>query len=188
MTDRPPTMPPALPIIEMSRRYCESHRRYHTIEHIAKMLWVGRTHALTDEQVAAIWYHDAIYDPHREDNEARSAELASAQLSALGWPPNSVGLVCQMVLDTRTHVPTCDPSRTVIDLDLYSLAEEREIFERDGRRIRAEYAHIGDDEFHEGRRRFFLELLARDRLYWTSWGARLEETARLNLRRALRDL
>lgn len=180
-------MLPPLPIIEMSRRYCEPHRRYHTIEHVANMLWRGRGHALTDEQVAAIWYHDAIYDPRRDDNEERSAELAVEQLGARSWPPDSTELVRRMVLDTKTHTPTCDPSRTLIDLDLYSLSEDREVFERNTRRIRAEFAHVDDDAFDEGRKRFFEEMLARDRIYWTTWGARLEELARANLRHALRE-
>lgn len=181
-------MLPSLPIIELSRRYCEPHRRYHTIEHVAHMLWRGRTHALTDEQVAAVWFHDAIYDPRRDDNEERSAELAVEHLTALGWPRHATEAVRRMVLDTRRHTPTIDPSRTVIDLDLYGLSADREVFDRDGRHIRAEFAHVDDVTFMQGRRAFFEELLARDRIYWTTWGARLEGLARANLRRALREL
>ena len=54
----------------------EPHRYYHNLQHIHDML-------LNDNLIInglTIWYHDAIYDPKRNDNEERSAELAESEL------------------------------------------------------------------------------------------------------------
>jgi predicted metal-dependent HD superfamily phosphohydrolase len=181
-------MPVLLPLLDLTRRYCEPHRRYHGLEHPAHMLWLGRQHALTDEQIAAIWFHDAIYDQHRQDNEERSAVLAREQLSALGWPERSVALVERIVLDTKRHVPSIDESRGVVDLDLEPLSETWEIFQRNALHIRVEYLHLDDETFHGSRKRFLEAMLARERIYTTSWGSRLESRAKRNLERALREL
>lgn len=180
--------PPLLPLLDLSRRYCEPHRRYHNIEHPAHMLFVARQLALTDEQIAAVWFHDAIYDPSRKDNEERSAALAVEQLTMLGWPEHSVRSVEAIVLDTKRHTPTSDASRAVIDLDLEPLSETWDVFQRNALHVRVEYRDIDDETFHQGRRRFLEEMLGRERLYWTTWGARYELPARRNLQRALREL
>ncbi len=181
-------MPTLLPLLDLSRRYCEPHRRYHGLEHPAHMLWIGRNQALTDEQIAAVWFHDAIYEPRATDNEERSATLATTQLAALGWPSRSIELVERMVLDTKRHLPTIDESRAVVDLDLEPLSETWEIFQRNAIHLRVEFLHLGDEAFHEGRRRFLEAMLARERIYSTPWGARLEVRARRNLERALREI
>ena len=62
-------------LLDLTRRYCEPHRRYHNIAHIAELLWRGRECDLSDEQVLAVWYHDAIYDVPSQDNEVRSAAV-----------------------------------------------------------------------------------------------------------------
>ena len=180
--------PPLLPLLDLSRRYCEPHRRYHNLEHPAHMLWIGRQLALTDEQIAAIWFHDAVYEPGARDNEQRSAELARNQLTALGWPEHSVSIVETIVMDTRRHTPTADGSRAVIDLDLEPLSETWEVFSRNALHVRVEYRHIDDETFLNGRRQFLEEMLGRERIYWTPWGSRYEMQARRNLQRALREL
>ncbi len=172
-------------LVDLSRRYCEPHRRYHTIEHIADMLWKGRDLRLSPEQVLAVWYHDAIYKVPSTTNEADSAALAAQQLGAAGWPTDSVDLVRQIVLDTVQHEPSCDASAAVLDLDLSSLASDWPRFRANTDDIRAEYSCYSDDDFYRGQREVFERFLARDRIYHTSWGAGLEATARANLARAI---
>ena len=72
------------------RRHRGADRHYHDARHVR---WVVRhvlaladDHAVDDLDaiVAAAFYHDAVYEPARDDNEARSAELAAASLGDLG--------------------------------------------------------------------------------------------------------
>ncbi|HLQ38752.1 MAG TPA: metal-dependent phosphohydrolase [Planctomycetota bacterium] len=177
--------PPPCLLLELTRRYSEPHRHYHTIEHIAAMLHHGRGLQLSDAQLLAIWFHDAVYDPRALDNEERSAALAVQLLPAAGFAAPLVALVQRIVLDTKTHVPSLPESAAVIDLDLGSLALPWEKFRRNSAFIRAEYAHVPDAEFVAGRRAFLQRMLDRPRLFWTAFGAPLEPLARGNLARAI---
>src|SRR5687768_4797278 len=65
---------------ELEKRYEEPHRHYHTVEHILECLsWFDHARELAAhpaELEAALWFHDAVYDPLSCDNEGQSAELA----------------------------------------------------------------------------------------------------------------
>jgi len=169
-------------LLELTRCYTEPHRHYHGLPHIAWLLDRGREVDLDDDQVLAIWFHDAIYVPGAADNEVRSAALAVARLSAAGLPTVQVRRIERIVLDTERHVPQSEASKLVIDLDLASLALSRPAFERNSVRIRAEYGDFDDETFYAGRRKFMEAFLGRERIFWTEWGAPLEERARENLR------
>lgn len=172
-------------LLELTRRYQEPHRNYHSLEHIAAMLHAGRHWALDDAQIAAIWFHDAIYDPRAHDNEDRSAALAGERLRTAGWPAAEVERVQQIVLDTKHHRPSARGAAEVLDLDLMSLASPWPEFARNTARIREEYAHVADADFAAGRRAFFAAMLQRERLFWSSRGAAWEAPARANIERAV---
>ncbi len=174
-------------LIELSGRYAEPHRHYHDLRHIADMLMNGRAFPLNEVQVMAVWFHDAVYDATRSDNEERSAVLAEERLGALGWPGDAVARVARIVRDTAGHVPSDAESAVVLDLDLASLAAEPAVFRANRAAIRLEYAHVGDADFSAGTARFAAGMLDRDRLFHTDWGAPLEERARANLRGLLVD-
>jgi predicted metal-dependent HD superfamily phosphohydrolase len=175
-------------LCELTRRYCEPHRRYHSLRHIAEMLWAGRDLDLDDVQIAAIWFHDAIYEIPGPDNEERSALLAEVRLPTLGWSAEDVAAVARIVRDTATHDPSDDRSALVIDLDLMSLAAEPDVFDRNTADIRAEYATVPDDVFEENQLRVLESFLQKERIYRTDWGAGLEDDARRNLERVVKRL
>src|SRR3954466_1141667 len=71
----------ASPVFDiLAAAYSAPARHYHNLEHLAEMFGVADRLALeTDDPGAvrlAVWFHDAVYDPRANDNEARSAELA----------------------------------------------------------------------------------------------------------------
>ena len=61
-------------------RYAEPQRWYHTLRHLDecfdRLERVRSTVERPGELDLALWYHDAVYDPLANDNEARSADLA----------------------------------------------------------------------------------------------------------------
>jgi predicted metal-dependent HD superfamily phosphohydrolase len=171
-------------LLDLTRRYCEPHRRYHNLEHVAELLWRGRELPLSDEQVLAIWYHDAVYAVPGENNEADSAALAVSQLTQAGLEPARVAVVERIVLDTRNHLPSIPQSGLVIDLDLSPLAAPWERFLHNNHNIRAEYGCFDDAAFAHGQRAVFDRFLQRERIFVSAWGAAMEAVARANLQRA----
>ncbi len=171
-------------LLELTRRHQEPHRHYHTMEHIGGMLHAGRAFPLDPVQTMAVWFHDAIYDSRSKTNEDDSAALAGERLRAAGWNERDVDRAQRIVLDTKRHVPSVDGAAAVLDLDLMSLALPWPEFARNTERIRAEYAHVPDDDFAAGRAAFFATMLQRERLFFTPFGQALEARARANLTRA----
>jgi predicted metal-dependent HD superfamily phosphohydrolase len=139
---------------------------------------------------AALWFHDAIYDPRAEDNEARSAEWARRALAELGIPPAVADDVARLVRLTRHTDPAPDPSgRLLCDIDLAILGREPERFDAYDRRIRDEYAWVPEPGFRAARTGVLAGLLARSPLYQTEhFRRRYETAARMNLGRALERL
>lgn len=174
-------------LLDLTRRYLEPHRHYHALPHIATMLDLGRALPLSDAQVLAIWFHDAIYDPRRDDNEEQSARLCERLLPAAGHDAPTTALVARIVRDTRSHQPSIPEAAPVIDLDLQPLAVPWEHFCRNAAAIRAEYAHVPDDAFRTGRLAFLRTMLGKERIFCTPWGQQLEGIARQNLARAIAE-
>ena len=51
----------------------------------------------------ALWFHDAIYDVKRQDNEQKSAEWAKAAALRSGLASSAAERVYELVLVTRHH-------------------------------------------------------------------------------------
>lgn len=176
--------------------WSEPARRYHGITHLEDCL------AQLDESAAeaaerslveaALWFHDAVYEPLAADNEERSAAWARRALGGLGIPESAAGEVARLILLTRHAEPPADTDHAgalICDIDLSVLGRAREAFERYDRQIRAEYAAVPEPAYREGRRRVLAALLARDPLYRTEpFQRRYQANARDNLRRALARL
>jgi predicted metal-dependent HD superfamily phosphohydrolase len=180
---------------ELRRRYGEPHRRYHDVRHLAAVL--GRVDELADaaDDLAAVrlaaWFHDAVYEPLREDNEAASAALAEQLLTALEVDAEVVAEVVRLVLLTREHDPAPgDGNGEVLsDADLAVLGADPADYLAYAADVRAEYAHVPDAAFAAGRAAILAALLARPRLFRTERGRRRwEDRARTNLSEELSRL
>ena len=70
-----------------------------------------------DPAAAAAWFHDAVYDPRRDDNEEASAKLAATALRQLGFRMTTIELVAQMIRATARHEPNHLPPQALLLLD-----------------------------------------------------------------------
>jgi predicted metal-dependent HD superfamily phosphohydrolase len=175
-------------------RYREPQRRYHTLLHLEECF--AALDALIDMASApgavelALWYHDAVYDPRRHDNEALSAALAAECLYQAGAGTMLVDRVASMILATRSHDAGGDPDCAILlDADLAILAAPWPRFAEYDAQIRAEHAHVPQTDYRAGRARVLRGFLERPRIYASARfaGAR-EAQARTNLARALAGL
>jgi len=176
---------------DLAACHTEPHRHYHTMEHITAVLQhLHDLNAATLTARLAAFFHDAVYEPTRSDNEAQSAELAREVLNAVNRP--EADDVATIVLATATHsLPEAAPRETAafLDADLAILAARPEVYDTYTANVRAEYSHIADDDFRSGRKAILEGFLDRDRLFFTTAGqAKFEAPARANLRREIASL
>lgn len=181
-------MPTTDLLLELTHRYSEAHRRYHDLRHIANMLHHGIGLGLSDEQIMAIWFHDAVYEALSKTNEIDSAALAVERLTAAGWQASRIAVVKQIVLDTEGHVPSIPESDKVLDLDLATLGGTWQQYNAIGERIREEFKHVSEADWQAGRGQWLTKMLAKDQIFWTDWGKPRELEARRNMTREFENL
>jgi len=177
---------PAGAFESLVERYSEPHRAYHTLQHIgecfAQFDRVHDAHA-PGEVGLALWFHDAIYDTHASDNEARSAEWARAVLDEAGAPATTIEAVERLILATQHDVtPQDHDAQIVVDIDLSILGADADRFQEYEVQVRREYAWVDDDAFRHGRTKVLRSFLERPFIYSTAdFRARFEARARSNL-------
>lgn len=178
-------------LAQLLARYAEPHRHYHSLQHLDECLALLDLHRAAAERppevALALWFHDAIYDVHRHDNEAQSAAWAFEALTAAGVPDDAAHRVQALVMATRHDaIPEGRDAALLVDIDLSILGAAPPRFAEYERQIRAEYAHVPPPLFEERRRAILLRFLERQPIYLTP-GLRSdrEAQARANLQQAV---
>jgi predicted metal-dependent HD superfamily phosphohydrolase len=165
---------------------------YHVLGHVLACLdELDRSRDLAEDADAvrvALWFHDAVWEPGRPDNEEASAALADEALAAGGVPEARRGAVRALILATRHDRTPEDPdARLIADIDLAILGADPDDYDRYERAVRREYGPLSDAAFAAGRAAFAAGLLARPRIFATErYFRRLEAAARANLARSAR--
>ncbi|WP_194924547.1 HD domain-containing protein [Catenulispora pinisilvae] len=171
-------------------RWAEPHRRYHTLDHLTRVLdGVDEFGDFADDVAAvqfAAWFHDAVYDggTASADNEELSAQLAEAELPALGVPEARIAEVARLVRLTKGHaVADGDRNGAVLcDADLAVLGGDAAAYGAYAEAIRQEYAEVPDELFRPGRAAVLRGLLELPELFRTPVAVqRYDVRARANL-------
>ena len=181
MPDLPWPLPDRTDLRDSLLKTYRSRSGYHDDRHLAEVLdRIAELGGADDELVLAAWFHDAVYDGDRDDEE-RSAVLAEASLDGTGA---DVATVARLVRLTATHSPeTGDAAGEVLcDADLGILAADPARYREYADGVRADYAHIDDASFVEGRLAVLEDLLGREHLFHTAYARdRWDAPARANL-------
>jgi predicted metal-dependent HD superfamily phosphohydrolase len=184
---------------ELSALYRAPERHYHGLSHIEALLALAREYrtALSDPDAveAAIWFHDAIYDSRRSDNETRSAQLALEKLAGRA-DPERLGRIARMVEATATHAlpdlgnEAADRDAAFfLDLDLSILGAGPAEFDAYEAAVRLEYGWVDEKAWRAGRAAVLEKFLARPHIFDTgAFRQRFEAQARQNLTRSLAAL
>ncbi len=174
--------------------YSESHRYYHTAQHIAECLTeFDSTSALAAQPLAveaALWFHDVVYDTQRFDNEEQSSILAERCLLEAGAPESTIQCVRDLILSTKTHDASLhEDGALLVDIDLSILGSSPERFHEYEDQIRQEYLWVPDEVFNTKRSEILRRFLTRKTIYATERYQRSHETqARRNLAASLNRL
>ena len=175
---------------EVISLYSSPKRHYHNLDHIEALLRLyGRHEQLLNAPNAvnfAIWYHDAIYNASKNDNEKKSAELAQRHLSSMGVAQKTINQCSQLIMATKNHelpeVMSSFDIKFFLDIDLSILASTRKAYMEYTKQIRREYSIYPDFLYYKGRKKVLQHFLNMETIYKTELFQNLwEETARNNI-------
>ncbi|WP_028008709.1 HD domain-containing protein [Solimonas flava] len=174
--------------------YSEPHRHYHTVQHLTECL--ALLEAVEDqadrpaEVAIALWFHDAVYQPKRHDNEQKSADWASRSILAAGIDHSVADRIHGLILATRHNAAaTGRDAQVLVDIDLAILGASPERFAEYEAQVRKEYAWAIGPLYRRGRRKVLEEFMARPTIYSTeSFRSTREAQARINISRSLAAL
>ena len=177
----------------LKQQHIEAARHYHSDKHISACLQQFLDYRSIAERPAeieiAFWFHDAIYDTHRNDNEEKSAALATQELKKLNVFADAIERVHQMILATKTHIPETPDAAILVDIDLGILGASPEDFENYDIAIRKEYHWVPETQYKPARANILEAFLTRSHIYHTAAiRETLEEQARENLARKIAEL
>jgi predicted metal-dependent HD superfamily phosphohydrolase len=168
----------------LMNRYLEPHRHYHTLGHI--QFGFSEYFKFFDKMSPITFfawaYHDAVYDPTRDDNEARSAMVFEKDNPVLGFDVEDADKIIALILST-THT---EHVNLVTDIDLAGLGSSAEQYDENTRLIRMEYNFASDEMWKAGRMAFLKTFLARPQLYFSpQFAGAYTLQARENMQREL---
>jgi len=174
--------------------YGEPQRSYHDLRHLEDCLAeLDSARALAREPLsveAALWFHDAVYNPRATTNEEQSAHLAEEVLGTAGVSSRLVTSIRDLVLVTKTHDPGTNPdARLLTDIDLAIFGQPPARFHEYEQAIRREYAWVEAAAYRSARVQILHRFQARPFIYSTDYfRGRYEPAARGNLTRSLQFL
>jgi len=182
---------------ELSALYRGPDRHYHGLLHIGALLALLDEHRVefADPEAveAAIWFHDAVYDSRRNDNEARSAALAAQKLS--GVDPERLSRIVAMIEATATHAmpdlsgEAMHDAALFLDMDLAILGSEPEAFDAYEAAVRREYGWVDEPAWLSGRAAVLKTFLDQPSIFHTAtFRRRYERQVRENIARSLAAL
>jgi len=196
---RAPLVLPAAQQAVLEAAYAVPARAYHNFAHVGEVLGhyaevaAGPGWRHPAETWLAVLYHDAVYEPGRTDNEARSADLAREHIAR--WLPDAgidAERVAALIALTARHGQlrpdeVDEEAALFLDCDMAILGASPSRFDAYDRGIAAEYrGRVPAVLYRLNRRRFLKALLGRERIFLSDFfHARLDAAARANLRRAL---
>lgn len=180
--------------VTLAAAYGDPQRSYHNLAHIEMCLdELDRAEYLAERPrdiEYAIWFHDVEYNTHRNDNEARSAEMALSVIESAMMKRITAAAVKDLIHATRHNSSlTTNDGRLIADIDLAILGQKATVFDAYEAAIRKEFAWVDEDVFRIERSKIMRHFLELPHVYHTAmFRGRFETAARSNLERSIQRL
>jgi predicted metal-dependent HD superfamily phosphohydrolase len=136
-----------------------------------------------DALLIALFYHDAVYNPRRTNNELKSANLLSRRLVAIRQPESFIETAMGLILATQTHDARGDHDTALfLDADLAILGSAHPEYVQYAEAIRKEFSMFPDWIYRPARTKVLQRFLARSAIFLSPvFYPQFEATARQNL-------
>lgn len=176
---------------ELEKQYRAYKRHYHNLTHLENLYKQLKTVTTIvkdwDVIIFALFYHDAIYNTTKTDNEEKSAKLAQKRLCKTKMSKEQLSRCYEYIIATKSHQRSTDNDCNLFtDADLSILASEWNDYVVYTKQIRQEYRIYPNLIYTKGRIRVLTKLLSLEQLYKTPHFFSLyEEKARMNLKQEL---
>lgn len=146
-------------------KWQESGRYYHDSEHLIDLISQieedfgdGKITPLEREKLHIVaLFHDIIYVPGLKNNEEKSAEFFYS-LCKDKYDFDVIEMK-QMILDTKTHIPSTPLSEKFIDYDMSICGRDFETLLKWEGGIRQEYSKFNNKEYLNGRVKFLESII-----------------------------
>jgi predicted metal-dependent HD superfamily phosphohydrolase len=174
--------------------YSEPHRKYHTMQHLnecfAHLESVRSSAEHAAEIELALWFHDAIYNTSRQDNEQRSADWARDSALSAGVSSDQADRIYELIMATMHNaVPAARDAKVLVDIDLSILGSQPARFDEYELQVREEYSWVPEFVYRNARKKILKEFADREWIYSTeTFRSKHEVQARANLARSLARL
>ncbi len=168
-------------------------RAYHNLSHIEACLEeVGMVRGKLADPLAvefALWFHDAVYDTRRQDNEERSAEWAATVARNAGLGEEFSEKVRKLILVTKHFSATDNDAQYLADIDLSILGQSAAQFDTYDAGIAAEYSWVPSAPYRNGRAGVLRHFAQRDHIFTTKTFQEIyEQRAKSNIERTVATL
>lgn len=179
---------------ELEKNYSSGKRYYHTLQHLENLLMVLRPlrEHITDwdTMMFTLFYHDAVYNALKSDNEEKSADLAGERMTELGVAIEMIDRCRDQILATKKHELNADEDANYFtDADLSVLGQDWNVYSAYAQGVRKEYSMYPDLLYKPGRRKMLQHFLNMPRIYKTEhFFDTFEEAARSNMNKELQSL
>lgn len=174
--------------------YSDPHRSYHTMQHLEEcFVHLESVRSLAErpgEIELALWFHDAVYNTRRKDNEERSAQWARDSALAAGLSGDQASRIYELVMTTvHDAVPVDRDAAVLVDIDLAILGSDSARFDEYEVQVRKEYSWVPEPLYAAARRKILQEFANRRSIYSTEYfRSEYEARARDNIARSLARL
>lgn len=171
--------------------YEQPHRAYHNVNHLHDLSVEFNKHADkfgADKAavIAALFYHDIVYECVPKQDEQQSAAQAKIALTQLGIDRAIINDACQIISDTADHSSTASyAAKLFLDMDMSILAAAPNIYKAYATGVRDEFCtkqNLTHDAFKAARTQMFLTPVLNGKvIFKTAEYKKYESIARQNI-------
>ncbi|HWR43004.1 hypothetical protein [Sporomusa sp.] len=167
--------------------YRQYFRHYHGCSHLVECFMyldeIEQELAHPELVEYALWFHDIVCVPSAKSNETLSAAAAAYTAAQLGLSTEfSRQAVRLILLTSHTEAGGSRDGAYLTDIDLVVLGRDWNGFMDYERQIRAEYNHLAESDYRQGRQQVIEQFLQRNSIFQTKcFREKYEQAAKRNL-------